>query len=62
MNLQETELQDGDYILTDNAAWFTIKGFSVRIHDTNSGIAVNIYEFGREMDFPLDSAYASDSR
>ena len=31
----DTQLVDGDYVLAEGAAWFTVKGFSIRIHSTD---------------------------
>ena len=55
------ELVDGDYLLADDAAWFTVKDFSVRIKGTDEGVVVNIYELGREDDDPIASTYAFDN-
>ena len=55
------ELVDGDYLLADDAAWFTVKDFSVRIKGTDEGVVVDIYELGREDDDPIASTYALDN-
>ena len=55
------ELVDGDYFLADDAAWFTVKDFSVRIQGTEEGVVVKIYELGRENDDPIASTYAPDN-
>lgn len=54
------ELVDGDYLLADDAAWFTVKDFSVRIQSTDEGVVVDIYKLYCEDDDPIASAYASD--
>jgi hypothetical protein len=43
-------LPDGDYLLTENAAWIEISGFAVRIFAGDQGLSVNVYASGREMD------------
>ena len=54
------ELVDGDYFLADDAAWFTVEDFSIRIKGTDGGVAVNIYKLGHEDDDPIASTYALD--
>ena len=54
-------LGDGDYRLIDAAAWFTVKGFSVRIASTDEGLAVDVYALGREGDAPLGGTWVLDS-
>lgn len=54
-------LKDEDYTLEEGAAWFTVKGFSVRIMSTDEGVVVDIYGLGREMAGPIASTYAFDS-
>ena len=53
-------LKDDDYTLEEGAAWFTVKGFSIRILSTDEGVVVDIYESGNEWE-PLASTYAFDS-
>jgi hypothetical protein len=55
-----TELKDADYALTEGAAWFTVKGFAIRILSTEEGVAVDIYESGNEWE-PIASTFAHDS-
>lgn len=59
--LRDTVLHEGDYLLVDNLAWFTVKGFSVRVAGTEDGVAVDIYGLGREMDDAIASAFAPDN-
>ena len=59
--MSNNELVDGDYFLADDAAWFTVKDFSVRIQGTEEGVVVKIYELGRENDDPIASTYALDN-
>jgi hypothetical protein len=56
-----TELKDGDYVLTEGAGWFTVKGFAIRILSTDEGIVVDVYRDGNEMDSPIASTYAFDA-
>jgi hypothetical protein len=50
-------LPDGDYVLTDGAAWFEVGGFVVRIRVQPTGLVVDAYESGGEMDDTLDTMY-----
>lgn len=59
--MADKELDDDDYVLTDQKAWFTVKGFAVRIHATDEGVAVDIYADGKETEGTISSAYALDS-
>lgn len=59
----DPKLPDGDYILTEGGAWFTVGQFAVRIrtHDCGKaidGVMVDIYKDGAEMERPIDSAQA----
>jgi hypothetical protein len=54
------ELEDGHYLLTDGAAWFTVKGFSVRIHSTDEGVVVDMFADGKELGPPVAATYAFD--
>ena len=55
------ELVDGDYYLADDAAWFTVKDFSIRINGTDEGVVVGIYKLGCEHDGSIASTYALDN-
>lgn len=37
-------LIDDDYILTEGAAWFGVKGFAIRIHSTDEGVVVDVFD------------------
>jgi len=37
-------IPDGDYVLTEGAAWLDTKGFAIRVHSTDEGIIVDIYD------------------
>ena len=54
------ELGNGDYVLVDGAAWFTVKGAAVLIRSTDEGVAVHIYRDGKEDEDSVASAYAFD--
>ena len=54
-------LIDSDYVLTEGAAWFTVKGFSIRIHSTDEGVVVDVFKAMEEMSGPVASTYAFDS-
>jgi hypothetical protein len=53
-------LKDDDYTLEEGAAWFTVKGFAIRIQSTDEGVAVDVWKDGGEMDSPIASTYAYD--
>ncbi|MGH9691022.1 MAG: hypothetical protein ACRD4C_08095 [Candidatus Acidiferrales bacterium] len=57
----DKHLTDDDYILVDGGAWFTVKGFSVRIHSTDEGVICDVYKLGDEMEGVIASTYACDS-
>ena len=59
--MADKELDDDDYVLTEQKAWFTVKGFAIRIHATDEGVAVDIYADGKETDGTISSAYALDN-
>ena len=54
----DVPLKFDDYTLVDGAAWFSVGGFSIKIHADNERVAVDIYQNGMEMDPAFDSAYA----
>lgn len=57
----EKIIKDGDYILADGAAWFTVKKFSIRVQETDEGVVVDIYKLGDEMSESIASTYAFDA-
>ena len=61
MSANSTELVHGDYTLDQNGAWFTLKGFAIRVHGTDEGVVVDIYANGREDEDAIASAYAFDA-
>jgi len=60
--MSSQDLVDDDYTLVENAAWFTVKKFAIRIYATNEGVVVDIYKdpLGNAFDEPLASTYAFD--
>lgn len=60
---ERIDLLDGDYTLTEGAGWFDVKGFAIRIHKTDEGVVVDV--FNREADIasaaPIASTYAFDA-
>ena len=50
-------LIDGDYVLTDGAAWLEVQGFAVRIRTTPAGLIVDVYKSGEEMEGALNSLF-----
>ena len=46
--------------LVDGNAWFTIKEFSVRIHATDEGVIVDVWNEGEEDGDVVASTYAFD--
>lgn len=64
---KEVKLADGDYVLVDGGAWFTVKGFAVRIRshgpdlDGYGAIAVDVYYNNEnDLDVPIDTLTVSD--
>ena len=53
----ENGLPDGDYVLAEGAAWFTVKGLSVRIYTTEEGVACDVYRLGAEDEPSLASMF-----
>ena len=50
---EELELGEGDYVLKDGAAWFTVGNRSVRIVENDAGVLmISVWPKGREMDEP----------
>lgn len=57
----DTPLVDGNYELTDGAAWLGVKGFSVRIRGTDEGVVADIYARGAEMSESIAGTWAHDN-
>lgn len=55
---EDQALTDGDYTLSDGAAWFTVKTISIRIHSNDEGVSVDLYPRELETNASLASAYA----
>ena len=56
----ETVITEGDYII-EGGAWFTIKGFSIKIQETDDGIIVHTYALGKEDELPICANQFFDS-
>lgn len=54
--MTDTSLPDGDYTLTDGAAWFQIGRFAIRLRKTDEGVSCAIYEAGKEDENSLAEA------
>jgi len=50
-------LSDGDYVLSEGAAWLEVQGFAVRIRATPAGLIVDVYKSGEEMEGALNSLF-----
>lgn len=51
--------RDTDYVLDCGNVWITVKHLSVRVHETDEGVVVDIWPLGREEDDDiLASCYA----
>lgn len=47
---EELELGEGDYVLKDGAAWFTVGNRSVRIVENDAGVLmISVWPMGQEM-------------
>jgi len=55
--MSQHNITDGDYVLTDGAAWFTVEGMSIRIYSTHKEVRVNVYREGQEMEQSIASIY-----
>lgn len=55
------ELPEADYVLTDDSAWFSLKGYSVRISASDQGVDADIYAEGYEDRDSLSSTSVLDS-
>lgn len=55
------ELIDGDYLLADDAAWFTVKDFSIRIRGTDEGVVVDVYVLNCELEGVIATTCAFDN-
>jgi len=57
-NIVLNKLIDSDYILTEGAGWFEVKGFAIRINSTDEGVVVDVYKNGKEDEESISSCYA----
>jgi len=51
------ELTDGDYVLTEGAAWVEVQGFAVRLRATPEGLKIDVYKNGHEDGGELGSLF-----
>lgn len=60
-----TKLLDGDYLLTEGCGWFEVKGFAIRIHHTDEGVVVDVFDSAAlsngDTEAIVASTYAFDS-
>jgi hypothetical protein len=54
-----TPLNDGDYLLADNAAWIEVKGFAIRIRAGDDGLSVVVYRSGAEDEPAITETWAA---
>lgn len=52
----ESSLSDGDYVLEEGSAWFTVGAASVRIHASEEGVRVAIHPLGSESEPAVSEA------
>ena len=48
-------IEDGDHVLVDNAAWFTVGPYAVRVQLSDDALRVSVFKDGEEMDAPLET-------
>jgi hypothetical protein len=56
-----TNLIYGDYKIVEGSAWFEVKNFAIKIHQTDEGVVVDIFQNGLEDQDPVASTYAFDN-
>ena len=54
-------LPDGDYTLSEGAAWVDVKGFTIRIHRTDEGVVVDIFNAKTALTGDFDAALVSST-
>ena len=54
-------LPDGDYTLSEGAAWFDVTGFTIRIHRTDEGVVVDIFNGKVAQTGDFDSALVAST-
>ncbi len=53
----QTKLTEGDYILVDGRAWFTVHDLSVHIRAHDGMLSVAVYPLGNETDPAIDQIF-----
>lgn len=56
--MDTSKLADGDYVLTEGKAWFTVGNVSVRIYSAEYGVICDMYRLGEEDHPAIASACA----
>ena len=61
--MSATKLEDGDYILTDGAAWIEVGKYAIRIRATKAGdgVGVEVFENGKGYNNPIDQCWVFDN-
>lgn len=55
------QIPDGDHELSEGRTWIKVGPYAVAIIKTDEGIAVDIYQDGREMEEAVSSCWALDA-
>jgi len=60
------ELKDNDfYLLVEGAGWFDVKGFAIRVYQTDEGVVVDVFDREKVNNNPhaepIASTYAFDN-
>lgn len=53
------KLKDGDYVLTEGAAWIEVKGLAIRIFHDGQGVMISVCPNGQEYD-TLNEIYVDE--
>ena len=53
----ETKLSDGDYILVDGRAWFSVHDLSVRVSAHDGMLSVAVFPLGAETSPAIDQVF-----
>ena len=57
------KLKDGDYVLSEGAAWIEVGKYAIRIRTTQKGdgIGIEVFQNGKEFNDPVDQCWVFDS-
>lgn len=61
MSTNVNHLPDADYVLTDGGAWFDVGPFTIRIHETDEGVVVDVYDAKVALTGDFDAALMSST-